>query len=104
VKRLKVIVTPDAQEQMLERILQIAKDSVQNALKWEDRLRAAIGRIGELPGHAVDEDATRRLGRTVRKYVFEGAYLIHYLVNESAGTVNIINFRHGARLPRRGEP
>ena len=57
-----------------------------------------------MPGHVVDEDASDRLGYTVRKKVFEGTYLIHYQVNEESGTAGIVNFRHGARLPVQDEP
>jgi plasmid stabilization system protein ParE len=84
-------------------VLYIADDSIDNALAWEVRLRAAINGIGDLPGHAIDEEASDRLGEVIRKVVFEGTYLIHYHVDEKAGVVHIINFRHGARLAREGE-
>ena len=103
-KRLDVNVSEHVKQQIREQVLYIANDSIRYAFAWEDRLLAAIDGIGDLPGHAVDEDASRRLGRTMRKFVFEGTYLIHYRVNDSAGVVEIDNFRHGARLPRRGEP
>jgi plasmid stabilization system protein ParE len=60
--------------------------------------------LAAVPGFAVDEDASERLGEPVRKCVFEGTYLIHFRQDEESGVVEIINFRHGARLPRRGEP
>ena len=91
-------------DQITEQVFLIARDSIDNALAWESRLRTTIEEIGEIPSQAVDEDASDRLGYTVRKAVFEGTYLIHYWLDESAGVVRVINFRHGARLPQRGEP
>jgi plasmid stabilization system protein ParE len=103
-KRWTVIVPPIVQEQIRVQTFYIATDSIDNALKWEDRLNKAIDRIGDMPVHAVDEAASNRLGYVIRKTTFEGTYLIHYQVNDAARTVRILNFRHGARLPRRGEP
>jgi plasmid stabilization system protein ParE len=104
VKRLKVIIAPVVREQIRSQVLYIAQDSIDNALAWEDRLRAVMNSIGDMPGHAIDEDASDRLGEPIRKKVFEGTYLIHYRVNDAAATVEIVNFRHGMRLPRSGEP
>ncbi len=100
-----MIIPPVVQEQLRAQVLYIARDSIDNAIAWEERLRSAIKGIGELGGgHAIDEDAGERIGITVHKMVFERAYLIHYLVKEDAAIVEIVNFRHGARLPGRGEP
>jgi plasmid stabilization system protein ParE len=103
VKRLPVIIPPDVKQQIREQMLYIAQDSIDNALRWEDRLLTAINAIGDMPGHAVDDDASGRLGQNLRKLVFEGTYLIHYRVKE-ATSAEIVNFRHGSRLPRIGEP
>jgi plasmid stabilization system protein ParE len=105
VKQYRVIIPPVVQGQIRAQVLYIATDSIDAALAWEDRLHAAINAIGELPGsHAIDEDASARIGVTVHKMVFERTYLIHYLVNQDAAAVEIVNFRHGARLPRKEEP
>lgn len=103
-KRYRVIIPPTVQDQISEQTLHIAADSINNALAWEQRLRDAIERIGRTTGYAVDEAATDRLGFEVRKVVFEGTYLIHFCIDDAAGLVKIVNFRHGSRLPRRGEP
>ena len=103
-RRLTVVVAPGVQNQITAQVLHLAADSIDRALAWEDRLRKAIARVGDVPGYAVDEDATDRLGFTVHKTHFEGTYLIHFVVDAAAGVVRIVNFRHGARLPRRGEP
>ncbi len=103
-KRLTIIIAPNVQEQITDQVLHIAQDSIDNALAWEDRLRVAIEGIGEMPGYAIDEDASDRLGYQVRKNIFEDTYLIHYCVDEAEGKVRIVNFRHGARLTRTGEP
>jgi plasmid stabilization system protein ParE len=105
VKRLTVFIAPTAEDQIIAQVLHIAADSIDNALAWEQRLRRALENIGDVPsGHPIDEDASDRLGHTVRKAVFEQTYLLHFTVDEAAGVVRIVNFRHGARLPRGIEP
>jgi plasmid stabilization system protein ParE len=103
-KRLRVIIPPTVQDQITEQVLYIASDSIDNALAWEQNLRKAIEKIGETHGHAVDEAASNRLGFQVHKVVFDRTYLIHYCIDDVAHVVKIVNFRHGSRLPRRGEP
>ena len=103
-KRLKVHVSPGVTEQIQEQVFYIAQDSTDNALAWEDRLLAALESLGDFHGHAIDEQAVDRLGGIIHKMVFEKTYLIHYEVNQTAGIVEIMNFRHGARRPRVGEP
>ncbi len=102
--RLPVHVPRSVQEQILEQVLFIAEDSIDNALAWEQRLLSALNALGDMHGHAIDEGASERLGQTLRKVVFERTYLIHYRVDDAAGTVVVVNFRHGARLPTPHEP
>lgn len=103
-KRLRVNLTPTVSNLIRDQTLHIAADSIDNALAWEDRLLTAIRSLGMFHGHAVDEDATDRLGTKIQKYVFEKTYLVHYHVNTVAGTVEIIGFRHGAIRQRQDEP
>ena len=101
----RVIISPDVEEQIRAQVLYIARDSIDNALPREDRLRAGILHLGSLPtGFAIDEAASARLGQEVRKLVFDKTYLIFYRVNAKGHTIDLLNFRHGARLPRPGEP
>lgn len=82
-------------------VLFIANDSIQNALQWEERLRAAIRRIGDNPGaYAVDPEASARFGSEIRKLVFERTYLIFFQVRPGEPVVEILCFRHGSRKPR----
>lgn len=84
-----------------DQVLYIARDSLDNAIAWEQRLRREISRIGAMPtSFAVDEDASARIGRKVRKMVFERTYLVFCTVSEQNQSVEIVNFRHGARLPK----
>lgn len=101
-KRRRVIVAPIVLAQIRTQVFHIARDSIDNALAWEDRLHHTIKRLGEFSGYAVDEDASDRLGVKVRKLVFEQTYLVHFTLTDVE--VHVINFRHGARLPQRGEP
>lgn len=103
-KRLKVDVSDEVKLQISQQVFHIARDSISNALAWEDRLRSALNSLSDFYGHATDEEASLRLGEPVHKMVFEKTYLIHYQVNVSVGVVEIINFRHGARLPKTNEP
>ncbi len=95
-KRLTVIIPPSVWDQIDQQVLHIAGDSINRALAWETRLRAAIENLGDVFGHATDQDASARLGYAVRKSVFEKTYLIHYWVDETAGVV-----RSGQFPPRR---
>lgn len=103
-KRLLVIISPTVYRQVDQIVCYIANDSIDRALAWEERLLAALNWLAEVHGHAIDEDASERLGQTIRKLVFERTYLIHYHVSEQSKVVVVLNVRHGARLPRAGEP
>jgi plasmid stabilization system protein ParE len=54
--------------------------------------------------NAIDQAASSRIGEQVRKMVFEQTYLVFYRIREANRTIDIINFRHGARLPGANEP
>jgi hypothetical protein len=83
----------------------IARHSVDNALKRPERLDAAIADSGSTPmGFPIDAAAADRTGQPVRKMVFEKTYLVYYTIDELNHVVQVAGFRHGARLPKRGEP
>lgn len=97
--------TPPAVEDLVtEQVLFIARHSIDNALAWESRLRAAIRTLADTPMMPIDPDASDRLGRTVRKLVFEKTYLVHFWLDDPVSVIRVIGFRHGGRLPRVGEP
>lgn len=103
--KLRTVLIPrDVQEQIREQVLYMAQDSIDSALLWEDRLMAAIQGLGSMAGYSLDQPASERVGYPVHKLVFEGTYLIFYHLDEAAGEVHVVNFRHGARLPRGQEP
>jgi plasmid stabilization system protein ParE len=104
VKRLLVSAVPEAEEAILRQVLYIAQDSVDNALAWENRLRTAVKGLATFHGHAIDENTSKKLGYPIQKLIFEGTYLIFYHVDDTAGEVRVVNFRHGARLPLAEEP
>ena len=101
---LTVIVSPLVHDQVLERAWVIAEHSIANAIEWQDRVRKALDGLGDRLGHAVDEQATRRLGRRTYRLVFERTYLIFYRIDPTASQLGVFFFRHGAREPRAGEP
>jgi plasmid stabilization system protein ParE len=97
-KRYRVIVPRNVEDQIVTRVLQIAEDSLENAIKWESRLRTAIQRIGDEPhGFPVDRIQSRQCNQTVRKYVFERTYLLFFIVDEFEITVVLAEFCHGSR-------
>ncbi len=65
-----VTVAPSVWDLIAAQVVHIAADSVDNALSWEARLDAAMFKPADMHGHAVDEDASNRLGVEVRKFVF----------------------------------
>lgn len=103
-KRYRVIYAPSVYEQIDEQVMFIARDSVDHALAWADRLGAAIDGLADVYGYAVDDDVSERLGYPVRKFVFERTYIVFCVVDEDARVVRVVSMRHGARLPRDGEP
>ena len=103
-KRYRVIIPPSVERQILEHLLYIARDSVDHALTWERRLRAAIAHLADGPGFAIDPRASARMGEPIHRYVFERTYLVHYRVDRDRRRIELLNFRHGARLPDVEEP
>ena len=97
--RFKVRIPNHVQDEITRQMLYIAQDSVDSAMRWEDRIRAAIMGLAEFHGHAVDDEASRRSGIVVHKLVFEKTYLVYYHVDNRANAVDVVGFRHGARLP-----
>jgi plasmid stabilization system protein ParE len=103
-RRLAVEILPAVEASICEQVVYIAQDSIDRALAWEVRLRTMIEDLADFHGHAVDHATSRRLGEEVRKVVFEKTYLVYYRIRKVEGLVEVINVRHGARLPRRNEP
>jgi plasmid stabilization system protein ParE len=101
---MRVIIPDAVQDQITAQVMHIAADSIDNALAWEHRVDPAILGLAEFAGYAVDADASERLGQPLRRLVFEGTYLIHFRVDTKERIVEIVNFRHGARLPSPDEP
>lgn len=103
-KRYRDNVPARVQMLMSQQVMHIALDLLDNALEWETRVRAAVLSLRDNPGYARDEQASERLGKKVWRLVFERTYLIHFTVDKTNAIVNVIGFRHGARMPGPGEP
>ena len=99
-----VNVPANVKKQMAEIVAFIADEDEDRALAWEKRLMDALRGLGRFHGHAVDRAASDRFGQTVQRMVFEGAYLVHYQVDEESLAVDVKNLRHGKRLPGDEEP
>lgn len=103
-KSFQVRIPRRVQDQITKQVIYIAEDSIERALAWEARLLAAIKKLSHMPGFAVDEEASERLGYVVHKLIFEGTYIVHFEIDRRARIVELVNFRHGARRPRQSEP
>jgi plasmid stabilization system protein ParE len=100
-KQYRVIVLPEA-FQNLDRIIEhIRKHSVQNAIATTDRLWAEIQSLSELPHRYETYRPTRKPERSVRSMAVP-PFIVYYRVIESPPTVRILTVRHGAsRQPKR---
>ena len=94
----------NVKRQIAEIVAFIADDDEDRALAWESRPMDALRGLGRFHGHAMDREASDRLGQTVQRLVFERAYLVHYQVDEASLAVDVKNIRHEKRLPHDGEP
>jgi plasmid stabilization system protein ParE len=105
VQRHTVIVTKMVKAQVVDQMLYISADSIDHAFAWESRILSAMDILGEFPFRfPIDSAAFDRFGQCIRKMIFEKIYLVFCVVNDANQTVHIVNLRHGARLPQRGEP
>jgi len=104
VKRHQLTLAPMVVDHIRTQVFHIAQDSIDPALAWEDRLLTAIKNLADFSGYAVDEEASARLGYPLYRLVFERTYLVHFTIDKAAGVIRIVNFRHGSRLPKAGEP
>jgi plasmid stabilization system protein ParE len=105
VKKFRIIIAPIVQDQIRTQVLYIARDSINSALAWESRLRSAVKNIAILPTrNPIDNAAPARIGQQIRKMVFERTYLLFYRISHEKRSIDILNFRHGTRLPHDYEP
>lgn len=102
-RRYRVVVAPEARQQIAAQVEYIERRSPRNAVAWESRLLKEIDSLGDAPGRAVDEDASEDVGREIRKTSFEGTYILRYEVDHTLGAVFVLSFTHGARRRRRGQ-
>jgi plasmid stabilization system protein ParE len=104
-KKYRLILPIDVQDEIRGMVRYIGRDSPERAAQWKNRLLACIRSLTSLPlEFAVDRPSSDRMGYDVRKVAFERTYLVFYSVDQSTRTVNVLCVRHGARLPREGEP
>lgn len=100
-----VDVPQQVEDDITRQVLFIARDSVDNALAWEQRVFKAIAMLAYTPqGYPIDPYASERTGQKLRKMVFERTYRVHYTVDHDERRIRIQSFRHGARLPNPHEP
>ena len=93
----RVITPPGVENQILDQAFYIARDSIDHALQWEQKLQQRIETIGELPrSNPVSEKESQAAGYEIRKLVF-GDYLIFYRIDDAIDTVYILAFMHGAQ-------
>ncbi|MGA2498760.1 MAG: type II toxin-antitoxin system RelE/ParE family toxin [Tepidisphaeraceae bacterium] len=92
--RYTVVFSPIAREEALDAARYIAKDSMQNALKWYDGLEKLIGSLSQFPrrfGAAREADA---FDIELRQVVYRSHRII-FTIEEQ--TVTVLHVRHGAQ-------
>lgn len=98
-KTYAVRLTLSAEQEIDEQVRFIAADKPNAATNWLERLSDAISDLGYLPErNPVSESESASEGCEVRKLVF-GNYFIYYHIVEKENAVDVLRFRHAARLP-----
>jgi len=97
----RVIVSPEAFDDMDGIIDYIAPQSPANAAKLIDRLWESMQGLKDLPHRHGVVSARREPKRAVRRMLV-APYLVYYRVDDAARVVRILTVRHGRqRHPRR---
>ncbi|MEQ8848293.1 type II toxin-antitoxin system RelE/ParE family toxin [Botrimarina sp.] len=103
--RYRVRVTLRAKAAIDEQIGYIAnmRQSPTNALRVLEAIEQSIDSLATMPerGALAPEDAY--VDYSVRMLIIMRVYLLLYRIDESGGTVVVVGFRHGSRLPRPGD-
>ena len=92
---MKVVFTPQANQDLLEIVRFISQDKPRAAQNWVDTLRKSVNKLSEFP----------HLGRIVPEYgddtireIIKGQYRIVYKLDIKGKTVAVLTVHHSMRL------
>ncbi len=95
----QVEIMPDALVEIREQTKFIAADNARAAEAWLTRLFHCIAELSVFPNrNPVSKEYSSHVGDEIRQVVF-GNYLVIYPINEVRQVVEVVRFRHAARLP-----
>lgn len=95
---LRVLVTPEALEQMFEcaRFIAVERQSPDTAAAWLERVLASTDELSEFPHRGPVCPESSQLGYELRRLIL-GNYAMFYTVDAPSGVVWVVGFRHAAR-------
>ncbi|HYO26603.1 MAG TPA: type II toxin-antitoxin system RelE/ParE family toxin [Lacipirellulaceae bacterium] len=99
--RYRVEVVPEAEAAIAASVRYIAVDcrSPINAERWLQKLLHAIETLENSPRRCPLAPEDSLVSYEVRMRVI-GGYLLLFTIDDSAGKVHVMHFRHGSMLPR----
>ena len=94
----KIIMTPDATDDITELSRYIAKNLLapETALSYVRAIRQEIAKLSEMPGIYKPVDDEPWHSRGIRKFLVKNSF-VYYRIDEEAGTVYILNIIYSAR-------
>lgn len=100
----RVEVTPDALDAIRQHVRHIAVElrAPLNAERWLQRVWDAVDSLERFPRRCSLAPDNEQVTYEVRMQTV-GDYLLLFTVDDETKTVWVLGFRHGSRLPRRGD-
>ena len=95
-KRHKVLIHPDAEDELDNAYRHIARDAPERATRWRKQLLKRARLLRTFPQRSPKAPEAKTLGADVR-HLIVGDYRVLFVVESD--TVTVLHIRHGARLP-----
>lgn len=97
----KVVVTPEAEEGLLDAYVFIRRDSMTTARRWAKEARRAIRGLSRFPGRCPVAPESRGFDRPIRELLYgsgnRGTYRMLFTIIDR--TVFVLLVRHGSMKP-----
>jgi toxin ParE1/3/4 len=95
-KRYRVLIHPDAEDELDRAYRHIAADAPERAARWRKQLLKKAHSLATFPERCPQAPEAAHLGQDVR-HLIVGNYRIIFVIETS--TVTVLHIRHGAMLP-----
>lgn len=95
-KRYRVLIHPDAEDELDDAYRHIARAAPERAARWRKQLLKKARSLRTFPERSPKAPEAKTLGADVRQLMV-GHYRILFVVESD--TVTVLHIRHGARLP-----